>query len=143
MLFDSSELHSPKISLKKSSRLLVASRKCLSFLVHTICTSRFLRARSSAAPWHLMLQTDSKDRYGRTPLLWAADSGHEAVVKLLLETGKAEADLKDEFGRTPLWWASEKGDEAAVKLLLGTGKVKADSKGPGNHTPLSWAIVNL
>jgi ankyrin repeat protein len=26
---------------------------------------------------------DSKDKYGRTPLWWAAGNGHEAVVKLL------------------------------------------------------------
>jgi hypothetical protein len=34
-------------------------------------------------------------KYGQTPLWWAAENGHEAVVKLLLETGKVEADLKD------------------------------------------------
>jgi hypothetical protein len=28
---------------------------------------------------------DSKDSHGRTPLLWAAEEGHEAVAKLLLE----------------------------------------------------------
>jgi ankyrin repeat protein len=32
---------------------------------------------------------ESKDRYdGRTPLSWAANNGHEAVVKLLLQEGR-------------------------------------------------------
>ena len=37
---------------------------------------------------------DVKDTYGRTPLSWAAENGHEAVVKLLLEKG-AELESKD------------------------------------------------
>jgi ankyrin repeat protein len=32
-----------------------------------------------------MSRTDSKDGDGRTPLLWAAESGHKAVVRLLVE----------------------------------------------------------
>ena len=40
-------------------------------------------------------ELESKDnRYGRTPLSWAAANGHEAVVKLLLEKG-AELESKD------------------------------------------------
>ena len=38
---------------------------------------------------------ESKDRhYGQTPLWWAAENGHEAVVKLLLEKG-ADVESKD------------------------------------------------
>ena len=29
------------------------------------------------------VQVDSKDKYGWTPLLWAVDGGHEALVRLL------------------------------------------------------------
>lgn len=38
---------------------------------------------------------DKDSQYGRVPLSWTARSGHEAVVKLLLETSKVEVDSKD------------------------------------------------
>jgi ankyrin repeat protein len=40
---------------------------------------------------------DSENKYGQTPLSWAAPRGHEALVKLLLETGQVEVDTKDKF----------------------------------------------
>jgi ankyrin repeat protein len=55
--------------------------------------------------------------------------GLDAVVKLLLETGKVDVDSNgvdfqgDDDGRTPLWWAARNGHEAVVKLLLARGAV--------------------
>ena len=63
---------------------------------------------------------DVRDSYGWTPPSWAAEKGHEAVVKLLLEKG-ADLESKDQDGRTPLIWAAEDGHESVVKLLIAKG----------------------
>jgi hypothetical protein len=47
------------------------------------------------------IDLETSNENGRTPLSWAAQQGHEAVVKLLLEKG-AEIEAKDDDGRTPL-----------------------------------------
>jgi hypothetical protein len=81
---------------------------------------------------------DSKDSYSRTPLSHAAESGHEAVVTLLLANG-AELDLKDLNDRTPLSYAAARGHEAVVTLLLAKGAELETKDACDGRTPLSWA----
>jgi len=58
--------------------------------------------------------------YGWTALMWAAQEGHEAVVKLLLDKGAAvDKALKD--GHTALIIAAQKGHAAVAKVLLDKG----------------------
>jgi len=83
------------------------------------------------------IEVDSKDDMGRTPLLWAAWNGHEAVVKLLLEKD-ALLESKDNNSWTPLLWAARNRHEAVVKVLLEKG-AELESKDNNGRTPLSWA----
>ncbi|KAJ9480524.1 hypothetical protein VN97_g13034, partial [Penicillium thymicola] len=84
--------------------------------------------------------TDIHD-HDRTPLFWAACKGYEAVVKLLLETGRVNADSKDSHSETPLLAAAQNGHEAVVKLLLDTGSVDVNSK-CAYETPLFRAAYH-
>ncbi|KAK5991494.1 Serine/threonine-protein phosphatase 6 regulatory ankyrin repeat subunit B [Cladobotryum mycophilum] len=62
---------------------------------------------------------NSKDSHSRTPLFWAAETGQESVVRLLLADNRVEPDGKDSiYIQTPLSWAAERGHTAVVKLLL-------------------------
>ena len=76
------------------------------------------------------------DKYGQTPLSWAAENGREAVVKLLLDKG-ADLESKDKKnGWTPLSWAAENGREAVVKLLLDKGADLESKDDKYGQTPL-------
>jgi ankyrin repeat protein len=80
---------------------------------------------------------DTKERYGRTPLWWAATNGHEAVVRLLLDRGAA-VDTGDKEHKTPLACAADEGHKAVVQLLLDRGAA-IDLRDKKNRTPLACA----
>ena len=105
-------------------------------LLHIAARNGFSTAAEALLTAGVDVNAEDSDR--RTPLSWAARSGHGAVVKLLLETGKVDVDSKDIDRRTPLSWAARSGHEAVVKLLLETGKVDVDSKDSDRRTPLWW-----
>jgi hypothetical protein len=63
------------------------------------------------------VKVDVKNTYGRTPLSYAAEKGHEAIVKLLLDKNAA-VNTQDTYSWTPLSYAVEKRHEAIAKLLL-------------------------
>jgi len=86
---------------------------------------------------------DSSSESGRTPLSWAAENGHEGVVKLLLAREDVSPNSISKSGLTPLPWAAMNGHEGTVKLLLRRDDVNPDIPDRGyGRTPLSWAAGN-
>jgi len=76
------------------------------------------------------------DKYGQTPILLAAEDGHQGVAKLLLGMRDVNPDAADGYGSTPLLLASGKGREEVVKLLLEQGDVIVDNPDKSGQTPL-------
>ncbi|KAL1966142.1 hypothetical protein VTN77DRAFT_4890 [Rasamsonia byssochlamydoides] len=125
------------------SRLLnngrdISSRKGESLFLQAIELSYFALVNVLLATRKVDINSRSKD--GQTPLSWAAEKRHEAVVKLLLENG-ANTECKDKFGWTPLSWAARGWNEVVVKLLLENGADIESKDNPG-QTPLSLAEGN-
>ncbi|WYZ41824.1 hypothetical protein EsH8_V_000719 [Colletotrichum jinshuiense] len=82
---------------------------------------------------------DSKDELDCRPLLFAAEKGRKAVVRLLLENG-ADIESKDGLGRTPLLVAAEGGHRAVIQLLLEKG-ADIESKDELRWKPLLVAAI--
>jgi len=84
---------------------------------------------------------NAADRFGSTALTWAAERGHEEVVKMLLERKDIDPDPADTVaGRTPLSWAAENGYVGVVKMLLERKDVNPNTiDNTYGDTPLSLA----
>ncbi|KAK3900984.1 ankyrin repeat-containing domain protein [Staphylotrichum tortipilum] len=63
------------------------------------------------------LITNLADRDGKTPLCWAAQRGHAAVVDHLLNI-KANVNAKTQSGWTPLHFAAQAGSTSVIRILL-------------------------
>ena len=83
----------------------------------------------------------AQDGYQRASLHWACLSGHLKDVKLLLDTGEADAGLPDWFGCTPVHYAVRSKDRI-LELLLESNSAKVNMKDPNGLTPLRMAILN-
>jgi ankyrin repeat protein len=95
---------------------------------------------------------DIQDRYGRTPLWWAATNGNAGLVKTLLGTRSVDYNNREPIGRpmtdgrfrfgigqTPLSKAAENGHNAVVKMLIANHEVNVDAADLCERTPLSYA----
>ncbi|RYP73656.1 hypothetical protein DL771_003544 [Monosporascus sp. 5C6A] len=90
----------------------------------------------SDSPQLLRVPESGDNIGGQTPLLWAAENGRLAVLKLLLEKG-AQIEVRDEDGKTPLILATEQGHEAIARLLIENG-AQIEARDPDGDTPLGY-----
>jgi len=77
------------------------------------------------------------DYLGRTPLIWAAASGNETVVRLLLDRG-ADPNSGTKEGFTPLFYAAAYGHVAVVRILI-EGGASVDFENKSKETPIFFA----
>ena len=87
---------------------------------------------------------NSSSKFGRTPLWWAVENGHEGIVKLLLAREDVNPDTPDtKYGQTQLLLAARQSYEGIVKLLLGRKDVNPNTPDAiFGQTPLLWAVEN-
>jgi len=82
-------------------------------------------------------QINDPNRFGWTPLHFAANSGKERLVALLLSRG-ARADVRNCHGCLPVHYAAELLHGAGLDLLIGRGHL--DVRDNEGKTPLAHAV---
>ncbi|RYP20071.1 hypothetical protein DL765_002997 [Monosporascus sp. GIB2] len=140
-----------EVTVNGTMPLMIAARDGNEMAVRLVLTSLQLSG----------IHPDGKDKDGRTALSCAAETGHEAVVRLLLAEDSVDPDSRDNSGRTPLIWAAKtdgvnpdaedkqgrttlfwavsNGHGRIIELLLARDGVNPNAKDNNGLTPLSWA----
>lgn len=77
------------------------------------------------------------DIFGQSPLLWAAENGHEGTVRLLLEYG-APIESTNKYRQTALWLGVRNDHNAVVKFLAERNAI-VDMEDNASRTPLRIA----
>ncbi|XHF98005.1 hypothetical protein AWENTII_001577 [Aspergillus wentii] len=106
---------------------------------HTNVVAQLLKHKASPNTWATYDDADTVLQLC-TALEFAAHSGNEGTVRLLLEYG-ADAGLNDHSTRTPIARAAAKGHAGVVKCLLEHGAYPHPEDSDG-QTPLSLAAEN-
>jgi len=133
-----------------STKFLLARVKLLKFFVERLATLSPFSGLHCASFFGIVevvvgliemgcYDINEGDFSGRTPLAWAAHSGHEEVVNFLLGREEVNPDKPDIEGLTPLSLAAWNGHEQVVGILLGQEEVNPDKPGNYGRTPLSYA----
>ena len=103
-------------------------------------------AGHSAAIGLLLLAQNSHTRFlnaltsnGKTPLIFAAISGHADACSILLSAGPIHVNTQDTSGKTALYHASSHGHGEAVEVLLAQGSASPEIPTHAGDSPLHIA----
>jgi ankyrin repeat protein len=81
---------------------------------------------------------DARNTYGRSPLSFAVEHGHEAIVQAFLHR-EVEPDSRDKNGRTPFSYACQGGFQTIAEALVGHG-ANTQLRDDFGRSPISYAV---
>ena len=83
---------------------------------------------------------NSRDKEGKTALMWSIITKHKKIAKFLLKQPGIDVNVKDADGQNALHVALENGDSEVVKLILKTGNVDVNCMDPVGTAPIHYAV---
>ncbi|KAJ5485590.1 hypothetical protein N7539_005578 [Penicillium diatomitis] len=81
-----------------------------------------------------------QDTWLRTPLSYAAQNGHDAIVELLLANG-ADIEMSDDKSRNPLLFAALENHLSVIRTLINHNAIVTATDQYGD-TPLKWTMIH-
>lgn len=82
---------------------------------------------------------DQSDNMSRTPMHWAALSGQDKIVNMLLEKGSVDLSRPDKKGIIPFWHAIYANHPGIVQAILDRGFAVDTLSEQQDCSPVSWA----
>lgn len=82
-----------------------------------VCTLLHWRAENPSLILESEVDAMSKDKHGRTPLMWSCALGYQEVTHLLYQWNRAALKVADNQGYTPLLLASQRGHVELVDQI--------------------------
>jgi len=74
---------------------------------------------------------------GQTPISYAANNGHEGIVRMLLERNDICTDIRDKENQTPLSLALSQGHYQVARMISERADTESNTAGPINQASLS------
>jgi len=89
-----------------------------------------------------MVDPNTKDEYGITALMYAADLSRFNVVKELINTPGIDINIKDKNGDTALIWATQSNDYETLRVLINAPGIDLNATNNEGKTALMTASFN-
>lgn len=91
---------------------------------------------------NVLIDVNSKDRYGYTPIITAIEAGNNEILKFLIENGADVREKHPVFGKLTLHTACYYENEEAVEILLkAASDLVNERSGTDGWTPLEDATL--
>ncbi|KAI8908680.1 ankyrin repeat-containing domain protein [Powellomyces hirtus] len=117
------------------------SQRLTSQLFRAVANNDAVTVQRCVTNYAKEVSLETRDRFGKTPLMNACQTASRDVVAVLLKAG-ASTSASTLAGKTALSLAATHGNLEAVEAILSQSSSTVNMADQGGSTPLMWAVEN-